>query len=104
MRNLNQFYRFLFQFRYEELEDYIWKLDGYVRKSLSYIKKLKHGKDLSSALSKPFNVLTQYLYLKENFEDHQKVHRQQLERTIHFFDKIENVDDLRDYYDFLRGR
>ena len=59
---------------------------------------------MSSALSKPLNVLSNYLYMKKNFEDRQKTRQQQLEATINFLDKIENVDDLRDYYDFLRLR
>ena len=42
--------------------------------------------------------------MKKNFEDRQKTRQQQLEATINFLDKIENVDDLRDYYDFLRLR
>ena len=92
-------------FRYEELWDYIWKIDQYVQKSLSCIKTHKqHDKDLASALSKPFNVLSEYLYIKKNFENHQKARQQQLEETINFLNEIENVVDLRLYYDFLRLR
>ena len=91
--------------RYEELWDYIWKIDQYVQKSLSCIKIHKrHDKHLTSALSKPFNVLSEYLYMKKNFEEHQDARQQQLEATIEFLDQIENVEDLRDYYDFLRMR
>ena len=59
---------------------------------------------MTSALSKPFNVLSEYLYMKKNFEEHQDARQQQLEETIEFLDQIENVEDLRDYYDFLRMR
>ena len=59
---------------------------------------------MASALSKPFNVLSEYLYIKNNFEEHQDARQQQLEATIEFLDQIENVEDLRDYYDFLRMR
>ena len=92
--------------RYEELADYIWKIDRHVRKGLSCIKKPnKHGNtDLPSTLNKPFNVLSEYLYMKTNFEKHQKARRHQLEGTIQFLDEIENVDELRDYYNFLRVR
>ena len=49
-------------------------------------------------------MLSEYLYLKENFEDHQKVRQQQLEQSIHYLDELENVDELREYYEFLRTR
>ena len=39
--------------------------------------------------------------MKKNFEDHQEARRQQLQETTHFLNKIDNVQDLRDYYDFL---
>ena len=42
--------------------------------------------------------------MKTNFEKHQKARRHQLEGTIQFLDEIENVDELRDYYNFLRLR
>ena len=42
--------------------------------------------------------------MKNNFEEHQDARQQQLEATIEFLDQIENVEDLRDYYDFLRLR
>ena len=97
--------RFITYFRYEELWDYSWKIDQYVQESLSCIKiHKKHDKDFASVLSKPFNILSEYLYMKKNFEDHQKARQQQLEDTINFLNEIENVEDLRLYYDFLRLR
>ena len=94
-----------FFFRYEELWDYIWKIDQYVQKSLSCIKIHKrHDKHLASTLSKPFNILSEYLYMKKNFEEHQDARQQQLEATIQFLDQIDDIEDLRDYYDFLRLR
>ena len=88
--------------RYEELADYIWKIDHCVQKSLSCIKQ--HIEDGPNDLSSVFNVLSDYLYMKKNFEEHQKARQQQLEATIHFLDEIDNVDELGDYYDFLRLR
>ena len=80
-------------------------MDRFVQNSLSYIKKNKLAhKDLSSPLNKPFNVLSEYIYMKKNFEYHQIDRQQQLEKTIHFLDDIENIDELRDYYDFLSLR
>ena len=64
----------------------------------------KHDKDLASALRKPFNILSEYIYMKKNFEDHQRAHQQQLEETFNFLNEIENEEDLRLYYDFLRMR
>ena len=64
----------------------------------------RHDKHLASTLSKPFNVLSEYLYMKNNFEEHQNARQQQLEATIQFLDQIDDVEDLRDYYDFLRMR
>ena len=42
--------------------------------------------------------------MKKNFEEHQDARQQQLEATIQFLDQIDDVEDLRDYYDFLRLR
>ena len=42
--------------------------------------------------------------MKKNFEEHQNARQQQLEATIQFLDQIDDVEDLRDYYDFLRMR
>ena len=42
--------------------------------------------------------------MKNNFDDHQKARRQQLEETINFFNEIDDVDELRDHYNFLRLR
>ena len=96
---MNHFFYFS---RYEELWDYIWKIDNYVQKGFSYLRK--HGKDLPTALSKPFNVLSAYLYMKKNFDDHQKARQKQLEETTHFLNKINDVGELRDCYDYLRLR
>ena len=95
---------FFSTFRYEELLDYLWKLDRYVRKSVRCLKKIKKQKDLSSVLSKPFNIMSEYLHLKENFDDHQKTRQEHLEQSIHYLDELEDIDELREYYGFLRER
>ena len=90
--------------RYGEIGDYMLELNQYANKSLGCLKKLKRQTDLASVLSKPFNVLSAYLHLKENFEDHHKTQQQQLEQSIDYLDELKDVDELREYYEFLHTR
>lgn len=85
---------------YEELGDCFSIIDSYVQKSLACIRNLKN-EDFAGYLSKTFNVLSGYVFVRDNFLDHQQIRQQQLENTKDHLDSLNNENEIREHYDFL---
>lgn len=103
--SLNQNSNYLSYSRYEELGKYIQKLDRHAEKSLSCIRRYNHPTGfIPSCLRKPLGILCEYFYMKMNFDKHHEIRQQQLEETIVFMDEIEDVEELKNHFEFLTWR
>ena len=88
-----------FQFRFDELDRCMYRVDKNIQKCM----ELLPNTSLSCAedLMETFN---HFIYLKKNFYEHQEAHYKRLDECWDLLDDIDDVEVLKDCYDFLKER